>query len=501
MRAAWLLKSIIVLIGACFALSTSRTCWGQCAGIEYRVSATNEIDVQCAASNLPGVNHATDQFSESQVTIDGVAKTGVGTASLALAAGGFPPIAGWIIKDPNNLDWLRIVLASNMSGASSYSLILTFVSTHTSDPAISVSTSASLTFQQLTSNLNEYNLASSVALVQQKDSAGKVKACSFTASDLFKSSYTLTARCALIQPAVAGDSAIGSMRVIFDAAPTVQWLPLAVAGITDIFGNPPSFNPGTLIAPRTSIATEPLLHWYFNGTFLGATGSSPAWTLNAQVIPYTRMLGKGWMYSPFVGTANVGQGTIPTATFTDTVNMGSTFNRVFVPRKAVIDVWTLTPGLNGETDKELDTWNLLGTVDVKFDPKGLFHPQIRTQLGKANGAFAGNPTATWTVANATLPTFGYVFEAHAIFEGGKKLEDTVVYNSDKSASMVLPEYPIARPGVQVHGLLQFKRLSADSVFTGRYLLLNESSVLAHKDNTLYLYQFHGWKGYQVFTGA
>jgi hypothetical protein len=219
------------------------------------------------------------------------------------------------------------------------------------------------------------------------------------------------------------------------------------------------------------------------------------------VIPYTLAAGHGWQYSPFVGTANVGQGTIATAPFTDTVNMGFTFNHVWAPRRYGIEVWTLTPGFNAETDKEFDTWNLLGTIDVKFNPKHLFRPQIRTLYRQVDRTFATNPKAGWTVANARLPWFGYVVEAHALFEGGHKVEDTTVYNSDKSASMVLPAYPIARPGVELHGLLQFWRLSADTLFTARYLSLTENSVLQHKDKSLYLYQFHGWKGYNVFTGA
>jgi hypothetical protein len=117
----------------------------------------------------------------------------------------FPAISGWVVMDTNNPDWLRVVLVSNMSGALSYSLTLTFVSTKTTDPVISVSTSASMTFKQVNSNLNEYNLASNVALVQQQDQTGKNKPCSIAASDLFKSSYVLTARCALIKPADAGE--------------------------------------------------------------------------------------------------------------------------------------------------------------------------------------------------------------------------------------------------------------------------------------------------------
>jgi hypothetical protein len=66
--------------------------------------------------------------------------------------------------------------------------------------------------------------------------------------------------------------------------------------------------------------------------------------------------------------------------------MGVTFNHVFVPRRYGIEVWTLTPGFNAETDKEFDTWNLLGPVDVKFNPKFLFHPQIPTQLRQVDKA-------------------------------------------------------------------------------------------------------------------
>ena len=112
-----------------------------------------------------------------------------------------------------------------------------------------------------------------------------------------------------------------------------------------------------------------------------------------------------------------------------------------------------------------------------------------------------HPTQAWTISDIPVKKFGYVFEAHGMLEGGKKVGASTVQNSDQSASLALPEYPILRPGVQLHGLLQWYRLSADYVVTGRYLVLAEDSVLEHKDKSLYLYQFHGGKAFQVLTGS
>jgi hypothetical protein len=202
--------------------------------------------------------------------------------------------------------------------------------------------------------------------------------------------------------------------------------PDSLTGPTDVFGVQPTIPKTTRMLPLNALApaSKAAAAYYFNFTFLGATGASPSWALDAQVIPaLVPGLYGGIEINPFVGSANVGQGSISTVTFTDTINLGSNVVRTFETQKHGIDSWTLTPGFTTETDKEFDRWNVLGTIDAKFNLKGTYNPQSRKQLLKLASLIKSDPTRSWTINDVAIPKFGYVFEAHAMLEGGKKVLD------------------------------------------------------------------------------
>jgi hypothetical protein len=469
--------------------------------MSYKVLAVDKIGVRCKESvaNLPEVSDRDPQNP----------KTKVGDAIITTVSSPYVTIRANVrLAGGANANWLSVELISGnkLQSATKYSVAITLAPSalgqpETSIPAISIDTTSSYTVNPAKSASDPILFSFRSATVALSNPAGK---CTLMVTTLLARSHQVPVRGCVLRDQILPDDwdEIGIVNVTLESSPVLQMLPDSLTGPIDVFAMTPTIPKTARMSPLKPPASKDVATWYFNLTFLGASGSSPAWTLDGKVVPrLVPGLYGGFEINPFVGSANVGQGSISTAKYTDTIDLGSNAIRTFEPQRNGIDSWVLTPGITAESDKEFDTWNMLGTIDAKFNLRGSYNPELRQQLESLAALIRSDPTRSWTINDVAIPRFGYLFDVHTMLETGKKVSDSTVQNSNKSASLTLPEYSILRPAVQLHGLLQLYRVSADCVMTGRYLALTEDSVLEHKDKSLYLYKFHGWKAYNMVTGA
>jgi hypothetical protein len=284
-----------------------------------------------------------------------------------------------------------------------------------------------------------------------------------------------------------------------------------ITGMKSAFGEDPKVDPKARLSPRKAPSSKDASSYYINFSDLAGTGTSPSWALDGKVSPAIGPLLGGFQIGPLF-TASVGQGSIPSSTYSDTVSFGGQGVRNFYPQDSGVskeDSWVLglTPGLTYGTDKEFDRDSIVGVLDFGVNPPGSYNTvgrkmteEFREKLTSATMAQRAN----LSIDDVDTPLFGYTYDLHVFTEDGADPIDSTVKASKGTASMTLPSYGIARVGVKLHSLLQvtdrkspllkFGMFSAEVTAQGRYLIATENTVLQRKDNSLYLERLSGWKG-------
>jgi hypothetical protein len=254
----------------------------------------------------------------------------------------------------------------------------------------------------------------------------------------------------------------------------------------------PKIDPTSRISPQKAPATKDATSYYFNINYAAGTGTAPGWQLDGKVAPVLKTI-KGYTIGPSA-TANVGGNKVPGQTYTDSINLGGTVQRMFQPGYYL-------PILSGsvsaiyETDKKFDRDNVLGTTDFKFNFRHLFNTQsIQTLRNYYTKVKTLSPTAPKPLlSDEPVPLFGYAFDFHAGLQGGRAIRDTTVKATSGNASLVLPAYTIFRIVPQVHAILQLWKISTDTTVVGRYLTATENTVLQTKSNALHLEHLQTWR--------
>jgi hypothetical protein len=220
-------------------------------------------------------------------------------------------------------------------------------------------------------------------------------------------------------------------------------------------------------------------------------------------------------------TANVGGNKVPGQTYTDSIDLGGTIQRYFQPgtssRKpaksqsvfrrdldSVLPLLALNATVTYETDKKFDRENLLGAASVKYYFAHSNNSQAIQTLRayyKKIGPLSDDDAAKVQLADIRVPSFGYEFDFHTGIEAGRAIQDKTVTASSGKASLILPEYSIFRVVPQVHGILQFWKISTETTVVGRYLLATENTVLQTKNNALYLEHLQTWRALCTATAT
>jgi hypothetical protein len=238
----------------------------------------------------------------------------------------------------------------------------------------------------------------------------------------------------------------------------------------------------------------------FSGS--AGVGSAPAWVLDGKIAPLIPKTLDNFQFAPSA-TANVGQGTIKGQTYTNTIDLGFTAQRLFLPypdqKDPLLQGLLLTVGPTYETDKEFDRDNLLAVLDLRYNFKGLYAPQTTKTLQNYYKIHQKNKT--WQLDQQPTALWGYALDFHTGIETGGALVDTTVKASTGKATQNVPTYPICRIVPQVHGLLQFWWFSVDATGTPRYLTTTEYTVEQLKNNSLLLKRVTGWNALGDIKGT
>jgi hypothetical protein len=382
--------------------------------------------------------------------------------------------------------------------------------------SISTKNSVTIVAKLLTSQSARFEVTSNVAfstdgksLAVSKRIPGQIGKrelipCKIPITTLTPDKTSLAANCSQFDSKPNGDlsallnvdpSLVGIYDIEIHPVPNTAVIPASLP-ILNVFGSAPKFDPKARFVRQNACATKQACQLYLNVNYAAGVGTVPAWVLDGNYAPTLTSVGQ-FFIAPVLA-ADIGNNTITGQTYTNTIDIGGTARRVFLPGHTVQDL-VLTFGPTYETDRQFDRDNLLASGDLQFYFDGLY----RTQQQKMLQAFKNNVTkiSSLQLSDISPPIMGYQLDFHAGLEAGGALVDTTVKASKGSASEVLPQYSIFRLVPQVHGLLQLGKFSFDELFVGRYLATTENTIVQTPANTLYLKTVQGWKGISTLTSS
>lgn len=273
-------------------------------------------------------------------------------------------------------------------------------------------------------------------------------------------------------------------------------LPAGSVPSKNIFGVVPKIDPKSRISPQKAPATKDGAQVYLNLNYAAGTGTAPGWQLDGKVAPIMAMVDR-FAIGP-LATANVGGNKVPGQTYTDSIDLGGTSQRIYQPggNDSFLPLLSFSAAATYETDKEFNRDNVLGSIDFKGNFKGLYNTQssqAQKQYYKVISSL-GPADPKPQLSDMPVPKFGAALDFHAGIEAGRAIIDKTVNATSGKASLVLPAYSIFRVVPQVHGILQVWKFSTDTLVVGRYLVATENTVLQAKTNALYLEHLNTWRG-------
>lgn len=469
---------------------------------DYKVLSDRVLGIRCTEADVSGLSLSSGAIF-----------------SLETADFGKKPIdVVSVTPVPDTLQWLLINLAPSASSMDKkvleqqhkYRLVLQLVST--SQPPIQgkveqdLDTAGTLSvIQPLTeAEANTYIFESHVGF-----RAGPNGKCQFIMQDYAAKPVEVSGDCNLLVPVpdhltphfLQELGGVGRLRVQLQNAPDNSSLfPLRIPGLLNVYAAEPKFEAKAQLAAQQAPATKDAASYYVKLDHAAGAHAQPAWVLEGRIAPPVGTLHRRFQFYP-VAAADVGQNKVSGISYTDTINFGVTFTRVFRPNTVLQGIF-FSPGITFETDKELDRDNLLANPDLTYYFAGLYAPRrVRTlrefskrqAIAKAHGI---------TLAPETLPRarLGYTLDFHSGTEIGGALRDTTVTASVGKATLLLPTYSIARVVPQIHGQIEIGNFTIDATGTPRYLATTENTVVEQKDHTLRLRAVSGWNAYGVLSG-
>jgi hypothetical protein len=293
---------------------------------------------------------------------------------------------------------------------------------------------------------------------------------------------------------------VGVYDITLDSVPKVILIP-APLQLRNIFGNTPKIDPKSRFTPLKAPATKDAAEYYINFNYAAGVGTVPAWVLDGKISPQIADWHRFSM-GP-LATANVGNNKLKGQTYTNTIDLGATAQRIFQPNE-ILQELLVSPGATYETDKNFDRDNLLATFDLRYNFANMYHTQSIGTLQRSNSLLqqAEEQKKLNPKVNIYIPQLddvkpvllGYALDFHTGIETGGALVDTTVKASSGPATLVLPTYPIFRFVPQIHGLLEIWKFSFDATMKGWYLATTEYTAGETASHALFLQPVHGWKG-------
>ncbi len=203
-------------------------------------------------------------------------------------------------------------------------------------------------------------------------------------------------------------------------------------------------------------------------------GAKPGWAADVKFAPVLFPLGMtGFFFNPNV-TINIGWGTVKDNKVADLIHVGLGATRAFQikPWQKVLPLIQATPQMAFETDREGHHQNLLFDGDAQFWFHGWRH-SIKDKNARilASRSVPGQSAPDITDIGAK---WGWQLEAYLGTEVGSALSSDTVKSADKSSSVDLPTYTIARLRPRFAATLEIRKVTFSLSVVPRYLFDSES---------------------------
>ncbi|MGA2632938.1 MAG: hypothetical protein ABSF16_01775 [Terracidiphilus sp.] len=505
---SFLSTRLCMLVALTAMIAAAHACYGTtpktlCSVTDYKIFNPSSVAIQCGdATSTAGISGQ-----------GGAVYLGTDLSS---------PLPVTFTANPYDDNWLFLVftpksgpVAPILKTQTKYTITITLSSTVNGvvlslPTSTLIDTTPTLTLAALpVGGPNNYLVSSHLAFQGLGLGSGKTLSCSLVIQNYTGTFTARPAKCRQMQADLAGvqpnqpdPGTVGTLELQTEGNDIdIQGIPYKIAELQNVLGTAMTLDPKARLGQEKAPATKDASSYYINGSFAAGRGSKPGWILDAKIAPPVGRLYGGWQFCP-TALANVGNNSISGMTYTDTIDFGLSESRPFELRGNLQEIYA-SGSVVYETDKEFNRDNVTGVADFRYNFKNLYSPRAvetlrkfgdQQKIAKANGI-------TLQQSDVSPPFFGYAFDIHTGVEFGGAVVDTTVKATTGKATIELPTYSIFRVVPQIHGLLEFGRLSVDAVGTPRYLAATENTVVQLPNNSLILKTVHGWNGYGVVTSA
>jgi hypothetical protein len=270
--------------------------------------------------------------------------------------------------------------------------------------------------------------------------------------------------------------------------------PIQLSGLSNVLGGTLQLDGKSTLAQAKAPANESAAWLWVDGTVTAGTGTAPAWVVEEKFAPFTTQLKGENILTWFAVTANIGNNKVGGQTAKDVIDFVGPSLKNYHDWKKVGVESSLAPTY--ETNRAFNHRNLLAVGDIIWDLDALNQTQfVRTarthppaKLPKQGDYKGGYATVGWNL------------HIHSGIETGDALTAVLVTNSKTKAVVgTIPTYAICRFVPQVDGIVQYKWLQLEDLFTGRYLFTTETTAVNDKNGNPYLKTVSGAKGVNVLT--
>jgi hypothetical protein len=511
----WLAILLCVLLAVFLVPYLSAQGNGTCGAKDYKIMSPSSVAVRCP-SDVSGLGI-------KNVSLYVLGDTRITPLDATVTVSHFTTTKEWLLLTVTGAE-------ATLKPKQRYRVLLTYTGTDAAGNArtepvdIDSTGTVAITPSAIKSQPQEYRATSHVGFslgAKRLASArtGPDQPCQIPLQDDTKKRLSVSGRCSHLDSLSSDNPSqadlanvdpdrVGLYVIELDQVPRVTLIPSGLSPLQDIFGNALQIDPKSRLSPQKAPATKDASQYYINFNYAAGVGTVPAWVLDAKIAPQSGIY-RGFTFGP-LASANVGNNKLKGQTYTDTIDLGGTAQRIFQPN-GTLEELLFTPGATYETDKKFDRHNLLATIDLRYNFAGLYHTQSIGTLQKYYSAVQAAKKKKQEDPNSRViepqlddvrpVLFGYALDFHTGLETGGALLDSTVNASSGKATLTLPTYSIVRVVPQIHNLLEIWKFSLDTSMTGRYLVTMENTVVETPSHALFLKRVQGWKGVLALTGT
>src|SRR5712691_6506525 len=205
---------------------------------------------------------------------------------------------------------------------------------------------------------------------------------------------------------------VGRYDIELSPPPSKPLIPQSLP-VLNIFNRHPGFDAKSRVVRQNACATKQACNVYLTVNYSAGVGAVPGWVLDGKITQPQRS------WHPFalgpMLSANVGNNSVSGQTYSNTIDLGGTAQRAFLPGPT-LQALVLAIGPTYETDKQFDRHNLLATEDMQFYFSHLYRTQEQKTLQIFSQQVGKLPSLQ--LSDIPVPKTGYDIDFHAGVETG-----------------------------------------------------------------------------------